>query len=77
MKGALAMVDALRATGHRGEVVELFGKDHFTASSDIGKYDDPTTLAVHRFVNSVLERKETRVLKGCCPGSPSLPSRAR
>jgi hypothetical protein len=75
LKNARTMVDALRATGHQGDVAELFGKDHFLASSDIGRYDDPTTIAVHNFLNSVLGRKETRVLKGCCPASPSLPPR--
>src|SRR5882762_10447832 len=35
LKNARAMVDALRATGHQGDVAELFGKDHFLASSDI------------------------------------------
>ena len=75
LKNARAMVDALHATGHQGDVAELFGKDHFLASSDIGRYNDPTTIAVHNFLNSVLGRKETRVLKGCCPASPSLPPR--
>ena len=75
LKNSRAMVDALHATGHTGEVAELFGKDHFLASTDIGRHNDPTTIAVHNFLNSVLGRKETRVLKGCCPGSPSLPAR--
>jgi hypothetical protein len=67
---------AARLRAVRGDVVpELFGKDHFLASSDIGRYNDPTTIAVHNFLNSVLGRKETRVLKGCCPASPSLPPR--
>jgi hypothetical protein len=74
---ARTTVEAMRAAGHKGEVVELFGKDHFTASSDIGRYDDPTTLAVHRYLNGVLGRTDNRVVKGCCPASPSLPPRTR
>ncbi|MBI2150276.1 MAG: alpha/beta hydrolase [Acidobacteria bacterium] len=74
---ARATVGALRAAGHQGDVVELFGKDHFTASSDIGKYNDQTTLAVHRFLDSVLRRTDSRAVKPCCPASPSLPPRDR
>lgn len=73
---ARTTVEALRAAGHKGEVVELFGKDHFSASTDIGKYNDQTTIAVHNYLNVVLGRKDTRVIKGCCPASPSLPPRA-
>ena len=69
------MLQALHATGHTGELVELLGKDHFMASSDIGVHDDPATLAVHNFLNSVLERKETRTFSPCCTASPSLPPR--
>lgn len=75
LNSARATVEALLAGGHKAEVVELFGKDHFTASSDIGKYNDQTTFAVHRFLNSVLGRTDTRVVKPCCPASPSLPPR--
>ena len=71
------MVQALHASGHTGELVELLGKDHFMASADIGVYDDPSTLAVHNFLNTVLGRKETRVFSPCCTGSPSLPARPR
>ena len=71
------MVDALHATGHMGELVELRGKDHYMASSDIGVYDDPSTLAIHNFLNAVLGRKETRIFPPCCTGSPSLPPRPR
>ncbi len=72
---ARTTVEALRAAGHKGDVVELFGKDHFTASSDIGRYSDQTTIAVHNYLNAVLGRKDSNVVKGCCPASPSLPPR--
>ncbi len=72
---ARATVEAIRAARHNGEVVELFGKDHFTASSDIGKYNDQTTIAVQRFLHSILGRTDTRAVKPCCPASPSLPPR--
>jgi hypothetical protein len=46
------MVQALHATGHTGELVELLGKDHFMASSDIGVNDDPSTPAIHNFLGN-------------------------
>ena len=71
-------LQALHATGHTGELVELLGKDHFKWPARIsGLNDDPSTLAIHNFLNTVLGRKETRVFSPCCTGSPSLPPRPR
>lgn len=70
-----SMLDALHATGHTGELVQLPGKDHYMASADIGVHDDPATLAIHNFLNTVLGRQETRAFPPCCTASPSLPRR--
>jgi acetyl esterase/lipase len=50
---AVAMAEALRAGGHSGQLVELLGKDHNQAGSDIGLVDDPATRAVQRFLSSI------------------------
>ena len=73
MNPARATVEAIRAARHNGEVVEHFGKDHVTASSDTGKYNDQTTIAVQRFLHSILGKTDTRVVKPRCPASPSPP----
>jgi arylformamidase len=52
-KDATAMAGAMRAAGHRADVVDLIGKDHFSASSDIGRHGDPATIAVHRFLSTL------------------------
>jgi acetyl esterase/lipase len=52
-KDATAMAAAMRAAGHRAEAVALPGKDHFSASSDIGRHDDPSTIAVRRFLGAI------------------------
>ena len=56
------MVQALHATGHSGELVELLGKDHFMASSDIGVNDDPSTLAIHKFPEHRIGEKRNQSL---------------
>jgi acetyl esterase/lipase len=53
-RDAASMAAAMRAAGHRAEVVELSGKDHFSASSDIGRHGDPATNAVHRFLSGLI-----------------------
>jgi acetyl esterase/lipase len=62
-KDALAMATAMRAAGHRADVVDLIGKDHFSASSDIGRYNDATTIAVHRFLASLTGTSESRAAR--------------
>jgi len=52
-RDAASMAAAMRAAGHRADVVDLIGKDHFSASSAIGEHGDPATIAVHRFLDSV------------------------
>jgi arylformamidase len=52
-KDATAMAGAMRAAGHRADIVDLIGKDHFSASSDIGRHGDPATIAVHRFLSTL------------------------
>ena len=54
-KDATSMAAAMRAAGHRADVVDLIGKDHFSASSAIGEHDEPATIAVHRFLASVIK----------------------
>jgi acetyl esterase/lipase len=54
-KDAASMAAAMRAAGHRADLVDLIGKDHFSASSGIGEHNDPATIAVHRFLASVMK----------------------
>ena len=51
---AMAMAAALRSSGHKATLAELIGKDHFGSSVDIGRIDDPVTLAVQRFLAEVV-----------------------
>jgi acetyl esterase/lipase len=60
---ANAMAAAMRAAGHRADVVALPGKDHFSASSDIGRYDDPSTRAVHAFLESIAGSSAARAAR--------------
>jgi acetyl esterase/lipase len=53
---ALAMAAALRSGGHAVDVVELVGKDHNQTSSDLGVYEDPETIVVHRFLAGILKK---------------------
>jgi acetyl esterase/lipase len=50
---SLMLAEAMRSGGHRAEVVELIGKDHNQASTDLGILGDPLTIAVHRFLASL------------------------
>jgi acetyl esterase/lipase len=47
---AEALATALRAGGHRAELVELAGKDHNEATAHLGLVNDPATRAVHDFL---------------------------
>jgi acetyl esterase/lipase len=62
-RDATAMAAAMRAAGHRAEAVALPGKDHFSASSDIGRYDDPSTRAVHAFLESIVGSSTARAAR--------------
>jgi acetyl esterase/lipase len=57
---AEAFANALRAGGHRAELVELAGKDHNEATAHIGLLNDPTTRAVHDFLATLTSKTSSQ-----------------
>jgi acetyl esterase/lipase len=57
---AESLAGALRAGGHRVELVELAGTDHNEATAHLGLLNDPTTRAVHEFLASLTGRTSSQ-----------------
>lgn len=63
------MATALRAAGVRADVVALSHVEHFGANERMGQPDDPTTLAVERFLRMLKPAADQSSAPGSARGS--------